>query len=97
MPTYALLGADLYLPPTLCTWVGGGGPESTGKNIKPELPVPSALSGAQLKIFQLYFFMLFLVTNKSFEKCKNLNKQNNIKYVLYNRREVPIAFSNTIA
>jgi len=23
MPTYALLGADLYLPPTLCTWGGG--------------------------------------------------------------------------
>jgi len=22
MPTYALLGADLYLPPTLCTWGG---------------------------------------------------------------------------
>ena len=47
MPTYALLGADLYLPPTLCTWVGGG-PESTGKTSKPELPAPSALSGAQL-------------------------------------------------
>jgi hypothetical protein len=36
MPAYALLGADLYLPPTLCTWVGGG-PESTGKTSKPEL------------------------------------------------------------
>ena len=36
MPTYALLGADLYLPPTLCTGVGGG-PESTGKTSKPEL------------------------------------------------------------
>ncbi len=46
MPTHALLGADLYLPPTLCTW--GGGPESTGKTGKQELPVPSALSGAQL-------------------------------------------------
>ena len=23
MPTYALLGTDLYLPPTQCTWVGG--------------------------------------------------------------------------
>ena len=52
MPTYALLGADLYLPPTLCTW-GGGGPESTGKTSKPELPVPSALSGAQLKLHLL--------------------------------------------
>jgi hypothetical protein len=48
MPTYALLGADLYLPPTLCTWGGGGGPETTGKTSKPELPVPSAMSGAQL-------------------------------------------------
>jgi hypothetical protein len=51
MPTYALLGADLYLPPTLCTW-GGGGPESTGKTSKPELPVPSALSGAQLFFYK---------------------------------------------
>jgi hypothetical protein len=57
MPTYALLGADLYLPPTLCTWGGGrgGGPESTGKTSKPELPVPSALSGAQLT-FMVYYF-----------------------------------------
>jgi hypothetical protein len=47
MPTYALLDADLYLPPTLCTW--GGGPESTEKTSKPELPVPSALSGAQMR------------------------------------------------
>ena len=54
MPTYALLGADLYLPPTRCTWVGGGGPESTGKTSKPELPVPSALSGAQLTFGQEY-------------------------------------------
>jgi len=50
MPTYALLDADLYLPPTLCTW-GGGGPESTGKTSNPEPPVPSALSGAQLRCF----------------------------------------------
>jgi hypothetical protein len=47
MPTYALLGADLYLPPP-CAHREGGGPESTGKTSKPELPVPSALSGAQL-------------------------------------------------
>ncbi len=51
MPTYALLGADLYLPPPPCAHRGGGGgPESTGKTSKPELPVPSALSGAQLCI-----------------------------------------------
>jgi hypothetical protein len=47
MPTYALLGADLYLPPPCAH--GGGGPESTGKTSKPELPVTSALSGAQLR------------------------------------------------
>jgi hypothetical protein len=48
MPTYAQLGADLYLPPHP-VHMGGGGPESTGKTSKPELPVPSALSGAQLR------------------------------------------------
>ena len=47
MPTYAQLGADLYLPPHPVHM--GGGPESTGKTSKPELPVPSALSGAQLR------------------------------------------------
>ena len=61
MPTYALLGADLYLPPTQCTG-GGGGPESTGKTSKPELPVPSALSGAQLDLRKN--LIMKLVTNR---------------------------------
>jgi hypothetical protein len=47
MPTYALVGVDLYLPPTLCTWGGGGWDQKAqGKTSKPELPVPSAPLGA---------------------------------------------------
>jgi hypothetical protein len=40
----------------------GGGPESTGKNSKPELPVPSALSGAQLdKTFPLRIYCVWVI------------------------------------
>ncbi len=47
MPTYALLDADLYLPPTLCTWGGGGDQKAQEKLASRSSPVPSALSGAQ--------------------------------------------------
>ncbi len=49
MPTYVSMWCWKQASP--CphpVHMGGGGPESTGKTSKPELPVPSALSGAQL-------------------------------------------------
>jgi hypothetical protein len=54
--------------------VGGGGPESTGKTSKPELPVPSALSGAQLILGKKLRFCTFY-KDLDFNPIKRINLQ----------------------